>query len=103
MGYNRWKCTKYETCAMCAGFIFCKFFAMVRVSNYAVTSTVQDRHSPMFCSIMHRYMYATYIVLHQSLSKRLGQAVTINIFRKRNYFFKNRINLYFHNKYVQYG
>ena len=42
------------------------YLLSIRVSNYAVTSTVQERHSFMFCSILHRYMHAIFIVLHQA-------------------------------------
>ena len=47
------------------------YLLSIRVSNYAVASTVRERHSFMFSSILHRYMHANFIVFTPKLIKLL--------------------------------
>ena len=47
------------------------YLLSIRVSNYAVASTVQERHLFMFCSILHIYMHANFIVFTPKLIKLL--------------------------------
>ena len=43
------------------------YLLSISVSNYVVASTVQEPHSFIFCSILHRYIHANFIALHQKL------------------------------------
>ena len=70
------------------------YLLSIRVSNYAVASTVQERHSFMFCSILHIYMHANFIVFTPKLIKLLVFNAMILFFKFSSYVLCARISFF---------